>query len=143
MINLRVGVAMVIKNSLKELIEMKKILSAVLLAAVLAVLPVSVQAEASFDLNRDFNSKFVPVSTIYSGRVVGISTYLSLRESPSEYSEEVMRIPNGAKLTLRHNPRAYENGWWEVLSVTFNGRTYEKGMGYGIGYVSVRYVSTR
>ena len=122
---------------------MQKIFSVMLLAvALIFISGQNNQAEANFDLNRDFNSKFVPVSYIYAGRVVGISTYLSLRESPSEYSGEIMRIPNGAELVLRYKPRAYENGWWEVVSVKFNGQTYSENPGYGMGYVSAKYVRT-
>ena len=123
---------------------MKKFFPVMLLAVALIFISGQTnQAEANFDLNRDFNSKFVPLgySRIYSGRVVGISTYLSLREEPSEYSREIMRIPNGAELVLRHDPRAYENGWWEVMSVSFNGQTYSgRAGGYGLGYVSTKYV---
>ena len=121
---------------------MKKIFSVMLLAvALIFISGQNNQAEANFDLNRDFNSKFVPVSYIYAGRVVGISTYLSLRESPSEYSREIMRIPNGAELSLR-DTGVSQSGWWQVISVKFNGQTYSENPGYGMGYVNAKYVQT-
>ena len=121
---------------------MKKILSALVFAVcILSVnfCSANFQAESDFDLNKDFNEKFQTVSVMYSGRVVGISTYLSLRERPTVNSREIMRIPNGARLYLRYdlNP-----DWWEVVSVTFNGRTYQDDGTMGIGWISSKYVKT-
>ena len=121
---------------------MKKILSAIAFAiCILSVnfCSANFQTESNFDLNKDFNEKFQTVSVMYSGRVVGISTYLSLRERPTVNSREIMRIPNGARLYLRYdlNP-----DWWEVVSVTFNGRTYQDDGTMGIGWISSKYVKT-
>lgn len=57
---------------------MKKFLSAILFAlSIVTVAP----AQANFDvgLNQNFNERLAPMSYIYGGRVVGISTYLSVR----------------------------------------------------------------
>ena len=94
---------------------------------------------ADFDLNKDFDEKILPTSVMYTGRVVGVSTYLSLRERPSVNSREIMRIPNGARLYLRYDKNP---DWWEVVSVTFNGKTYQNDGTMGIGWVSSRYVQT-
>ena len=115
---------------------MKKIFSAILLAA-LIFSTVPVGAEIHFDLNKNFSEKVLPLSYIYGGRVVGISTYLSVREQPSANSREIMRIPNGTKLTLRFFGN---QEWWAVLSI--NGSTYGVQPGVEIGYVSARYVQT-
>jgi len=114
----------------------KKFFAAMLLTVAMIFSTASVQAQSDFDLNKDFNSKLVPVSNIYSGRVVGISTYLSVREQPSVNSREIMRIPNGTELYLR----VYSNDWWQVLKI--NGNSYGVRPGDGIGYVSARYVRT-
>ena len=112
---------------------MKKMVAAFLF--VLAIFCVSpVQAQSDFDLNRDFNEKLVPVSYIYGGRVVGIRTYLSVRARPSVNSREVMRISNGARLSLRYFG---DQDWWQVLSI--DGNDYGYGVD-GIGYVSARYI---
>ena len=113
----------------------KKFLATILLVgAIFATVPV--QAESDFDLNKDFQSKLQPVTYIYSGRVVGISTYLSVRERPSVNSREIMRIPNGTELYLRF----HDNDWFQVLKI--NGNDYGIEPGYCIGYVSSRYVRT-
>ena len=117
---------------------MKKFFSAMILAVAIIFVSSSVQAENNFDLNKNFKTQLQPVSYIYEGRVVGISTYLSVRERPSVNSREIMRIPNGSRLVLRFFG---DQDWWEVL--TINGNYYGVNPGDGIGYVSARYVSTR
>ena len=114
---------------------MKKVFAAFLLVLAMAF-SVPVQAQSDFDLNRDFNNQFTFKSTIYGGRVVGIRTYLSIREEPSVYSREIMRIPNGADLTLRFTG---DQNWWQVISVRFNGREYSNPAP-AIGWVSAKYV---
>ena len=114
---------------------LKKIFAVMLLAGtIFASLPV--QAQSDFDLNKDFNAKIQPVTYIYSGRVVGISTYLSVREQPSVNSREIMRIPNGTELYLR----VHDNDWFQVLKI--NGNDYGIRPGDYIGFVSRRYVRT-
>ena len=114
---------------------MKKFLATILLVgAIFATVPV--QAESDFDLNKDFQSKLQPVTYIYSGRVVGISTYLSVRERPSVNSREIMRIPNGTELYLR----VHDNDWFQVLKI--NGNDYGIRPGDYIGFVNARYVRT-
>ena len=115
---------------------LKKIFAVMMLAVAMLFATAPVQAQSDFDLNKIFNSKLLPVSYIYSGRVVGISTYLSVREQPSVNAREIMRIPNGAELSLR----VYSNDWWQVLKI--NGNSYGVRPGDGIGYVSARYVQT-
>ena len=111
---------------------MKKIIAAFLLVLAM-VFSVPAQAQSELDLNRDVKEKFVPVSNFYVGRVVGIKTYLSIRERPSVNSREIMRIPNGAKLTLLASG---DPNWFYVTSVKFNSGEY-----YDVsGYVSARYV---
>ena len=117
---------------------MKKFFSAMILAVAIIFVSSPVQAENNFDLNKNFKTQLQPVTYIYEGRVVGISTYLSVRERPSVNSREIMRIPNGSRLTLRFFG---DQDWWEVL--TINGNYYGVNPGDGIGYVSARYVSTR
>ena len=109
---------------------LKKIFSAVMLLT-LIIFATPAQAQESFDLNRDFNSQLVPTSYIYGGRVVGIKTYLSVREQPTVHSREIMRLPPGAKLTLRFTGN---QDWWWV--VEYNGM-------WEIGYVSAKYISIR
>ena len=118
---------------------MKKIFAAMFLALIFATAPV--QAQTNFDFNQNFNEKIQPLSYIYGGRVVGIKTFLSIREQPNENSREVMRIPNGAELSLRFTGN---QNWWQVLSVTFNGQTYRNSYdpADGIGWISARYVQT-
>ena len=121
---------------------MKKICAALMFAiCILSVnfCSASLQIEYNFDWNKDFNSKLQPLSAMFTGRVVGVSTYLSLRERPTVNSRELMRIPSGARLYLRYdlNP-----DWWEVVSVTFNGRTYQDDGTMGIGWISSKYVKT-
>ena len=114
---------------------LKKIFTVMLLAGtIFAGLPV--QAQSDFDLNKDFNAKIQPVTYIYSGRVVGISTYLSVREQPSVNSREIMRIPNGTELYLR----VHDNDWFQVLKI--NGNDYGIRPGDYIGFVNARYVRT-
>ena len=114
---------------------MKKLLSVMLIAIAIIFANSPVQAQSDFDLNKNFKSQLQPVSYIYNGRVVGISTYLSVREQPSVNSREIMRIPNGSQLVLRFFG---DQDWWEVL--TINGNYYGVNPGDGIGYVSARYV---
>ena len=59
---------------------------------------------------------------------------LSVREGPSVYAREIMRISNGDRLELREDAP----GWWQVLSI--NGNAYGARPGYAIGYVSAQYV---
>ena len=106
---------------------MKKFLSVVILSVIIIFSTAPVQAE-SFD--------FVPLSSIYSGRVVNIKTYLSIRERPNVNSREVMRIFNGDRLELREDAP----GWWQVLSV--NGNNFGRRAGVAIGYVNANYVQT-
>ena len=114
---------------------LKKIFAVMLLAGtIFATAPV--QAQSDFNLNKDFNAKLQPVTYIYSGRVVGISTYLSVREQPSVNSREIMRIPNGTELYLR----VHNNDWFQVLKI--NGNDYGIRPGDCIGYVNARYVQT-
>jgi len=120
---------------------MKKFFAALTLFSAIIFATAPAQAESNFDLNTDFNSQTVFKSYIYGGRVVGISTYLSIREYPNVNSREIMRIPNGAELSLRFTG---DQNWWQVLSVTFNGRTYSNrnDVAAGIGWVSAKYVQT-
>ena len=104
------------------------------------MITVPVQAQSDFDLNRDFKENLVPMSNIYGGRVVGIKTYLSIREEPSVYSREVMRIPNGTELLLRDAGPVSRTGWWQVISVKFNGREYSDTV--ALGWISAKYVKT-
>ena len=115
---------------------MKKIFAVIVGLVILVNFSVC-QAENNFDLNKNFNSQFQPVSVIFFG-VVKVKTYLSLREQPNVNSREIMRIPNGSRLVLRFFG---DQDWWEVL--TINGNYYGVNPGDGIGYVSARYVSTR
>ena len=115
---------------------LKKFLSMMLLLAGVIFATVPVQAQSDFDLNKDFNAQLQPVTNIYSGRVVGISTYLSVRERPSVNSREIMRIPNGTELYLR----VHDNDWFQVLKI--NGNDYGIRPGDYIGFVSRRYVQT-
>ena len=115
---------------------LKKIFSAGILIAVLIFVSSPVQAENNFDLNKNFKSQLQPVTYIYEGRVVGISTYLSVRERPSVNSREIMRIPNGTELYLR----VHDNDWFQVLKI--NGNDYGIRPGDYIGFVSRRYVRT-
>lgn len=111
---------------------MKKYFSFILVAlAMFATTPV--QAQSDIDLNKNFNERFVQVTYIYGGRVVGISTYLSVRERPSVNSREVMRLPNGTTLTLRF---IGDQNWWQIVAI--NGNYCD-----GIGYVSARYISIK
>ena len=121
---------------------MKKLLTTMTLVAAMTVANAPAQAESNFDfdLNTDFGSQIVFKSYIYGGRVVGIRTYLSLREYPNVNSRELMRIPNGAELSLRYTGN---QDWWQVLAVTFNGQTYTNDYSSGIGWVSAKYVQTR
>ena len=108
---------------------MKKFLSAILFAlTIVTVAPA--QAHSDVGLNQNFNERLAPMSYIYGGRVVGISTYLSVRERPNVNSAEVLRIPNGTKLTLRV---CASPDWWQVVSI--NGNFCDV-----IGYVSARYI---
>lgn len=118
---------------------MRKIFSVIILVTVLIFVAQPVQAENNFDLNKDFYEKIIVLSNIYNGRVA-VSEYLSLREEPNVNSREVMRIPNGAELILRER---YVQGWWEVLTVSFDGKTFSNDYaGDGIGWVSSKYVRT-
>lgn len=118
---------------------MKKFFSIMLLSAIMIFS--NATAQADFDLNKDFNFQLVPMSFIYSGRVVNISTYLSVRERPTVNSREIVRIPNGTRLTLRDSGPVYNTGWWEVLSINSPGyEGFEGYNGFGIGYVNARYI---
>ena len=114
---------------------MKKIFSVIALAIIFSVAPVQAQS----DFNRDFNSQIIFMSNVHNGRVFGVSNYLVMYAEPNEYSEEVMRIPNGAELLLRDR---YISGWWEVISVEFGGKTYSNTqyVGDGIGWISTKFV---
>ena len=94
------------------------------------------QAESDFDLNKDSNAKFQPTAHNIIGRVVGIKTYLSLRERPTVNSREIMRIPNGAE--LNYFDYYDDEDWYSVNSVTFGGRTYK--FDYTRCYVNSKYV---
>ena len=107
---------------------MKKFFAVAFLLATMILSTVSVQAE---------NFEFTPLSYIYGGRVVNIKTYLSVREYPNVNSREIMRIPNGAELSLHFTGN---QDWWQVLSI--NGNTYGVRAGDAIGWVSARYVRT-
>lgn len=115
---------------------MKKFLSVMMLTTVLIFAAAPVQAQSDFDLNKDFNAKLQPGTFIYSGRVVGVSTYLAGREQPSTNSRVIMRIPNGTELYLR----VHDNEWFQVLKI--NGDDYGIRPGDYIGFVSRRYVQT-
>lgn len=108
---------------------MKKFLSAILFALMIVTVAPA-QAHSSVDLNPNFGERLSPVSYIYGGKVVGITTYLSVRERPNVNSREVLRIPNGTKLTLRV---CASPDWWQVVAI--NGNFCD-----GIGYVSARYI---
>ena len=111
---------------------MKKFLSAILFAlTIVTVAPA--QAHSDVGLNQNFNERLAPMSYIYGGRVVGISTYLSVRERPNVNSREVLRIPNGTELTLRF---CRNQDWWQVVAI--NGNFCD-----GIGYVSAKYIRIR
>ena len=115
---------------------MKKILSVIVGLVILVNFSVC-QAENNFDLNKNFNSQFQPVSVIFSG-VVKVKTYLSLREQPNVNSREIMRIPNGAEIMFRESRLPSE--WLEVISVSFNGTTYTTDNVSRVGYVNKNYV---
>jgi len=132
---------------------MKKILSAVIMFCVM-IFSANCQAESDFDLNKNFNEKLQPTANFFIGRVVGIKTYLSIRERPTVNSGEIMRIPNGTALVL--NDVVYDDGygnwihndeWYEVQNIFMNGRWYNStdngrvpaNIGV-IGYVSSKYV---
>ena len=73
---------------------MKKFLSAILFAlTIVTVAPA--QAHSDVGLNQNFNERLAPMSYIYGRRVVGISTYLSVRERPNVNSAEVLRFCDG------------------------------------------------
>ena len=111
----------------------KKIFSTVILVAVLIFVSSPVQAENNFDLNNDFNDKVSKLTNIYTGIVVNVESYLIVREKPTMYSREVMRIPNGAKLTLRSIGGVdYINSDWMAVAY-YNGMT-------DVGYVNTKYI---
>lgn len=105
---------------------MKKFFPVMILTAAMFFSAAPVQAEA--------NLNFVPLSYICSGRVINISSYLSVRARPSVNSAEVMKIYNGDRLELREDAP----GWWQVLSV--NGNRFGRVAGQAVGYVSADYV---
>ena len=107
---------------------MRKIFSVIALAISFSVAPV--QAQSDFD----FNKNFQPLSVVYDGVVVGVSTYLIVREKPDVNSREVLRIYNGDKICMR----AMGGNWYELLSV--NGNYYGVSPGDIIGYVSKKYI---
>lgn len=82
-----------------------------------------------------FSASLVHASYIYSGTVVNIQTYLSIREQPDVNSPEIMRIPNGTRLSLRYTGN---KDWWQVLSV--NGNSYNVSPGDAIGWASATYI---
>ena len=86
----------------KGMIVMRRVFVLVLLVFTMAF-TAPVQAQSNFEFNNDFsNDKFanLTASVAYYGYVVNIRTFLSLRESPSIYSRELARIPNGTRLTV-------------------------------------------
>ena len=81
------------------------------------------------------NFESIPLSYIYSGTVVNVRSYLVVREQPDTNSREVMRIRNGARLSLRYTGN---HEWWQVLSV--DGNSYNVRPGDAIGWISAHYV---
>ena len=77
----------------------------------------------------------VHASYIYSGTVVNIQTYLSIREGPGVDYKEIMRVPNGTRLGLRYTGTP---DWWQILSV--NGNSYNVRPGDAIGWASASYI---
>ena len=91
---------------------MQKIFAALFLAvAILAVSPV----QAHFDLNKNSAGQFVNLTTgsYPAGEVVNIQTYLSIRESPTVHSRELLRVPNGTRLGICSSRTV--NGFYEVV----------------------------